>query len=112
MNDAMCCSALELGISDEHEGIIILQDDAPVGKSFQDWMGDIVLELDVLPNMARCLSIIGVAREVGALTDQRLNRRQIDIAVKATGDPIGDQVKVAIENPELSRRYLAALIKG
>jgi phenylalanyl-tRNA synthetase beta chain len=112
MNDAMCCSALELGISEEHEGIIILQDDAPIGKSFQDWMGDIVLELDVLPNMARCLSIIGVAREVAALTDQRLNRRQIDVAVKATGEPIGDQVKVAIENPELSRRYLAALIKG
>jgi phenylalanyl-tRNA synthetase beta chain len=111
-NDAMVCSALELGISEEHEGIIILQDDAPVGKPLVEYMGDIVVELDVLPNMARCLSIIGVAREVAALTGQRLNRRQMDVAVKAAGEPIGEQVKVAIEDPKLSRRYLAALIRG
>ena len=62
----------ELGISDEHEGIIILEDDAPVGMPLADFMGDIVLEIDVLPNMARCLSMIGVAREVAALTGQQL----------------------------------------
>lgn len=112
MNDAMVCSALELGIAEEHEGIIILQDDAPVGKPLMEYLGDIVLELDVLPNMARCLSIIGVAREVAALTGQRLNRRQIDVSMKATGEPIGEQVKVAIQDPKLARRYLAALIRG
>ena len=111
-NDAMVCSAYELGISDEHEGIIILQGDAPVGKPLVEFIGDIVLELDVLPNMARCLSLIGVAREVAALTGQRLNRRYIDVPVQAMGDPIGEQVKVAIEDPKLCRRYLAALIKN
>ena len=69
-SDAMVCSQYELGISDEHEGIIILDADAPVGTPLVDYMGDIVLELDVLPNMARCLSMIGVAREVAALTGQ------------------------------------------
>src|SRR5207302_8628665 len=60
-SDAMVCSAYELGISEEHEGIIILEDEAPVGAPLAGYMGDIVLELDVTPNMARCLSMIGVA---------------------------------------------------
>src|SRR5204862_1279068 len=67
-SDAMVCSFRELGISDEHEGIILLEDEAPVGTPLADFMGDIILEIDVLPNMARCLSMIGVAREAAALT--------------------------------------------
>src|SRR5947209_4856781 len=71
-SDAMVCSAYELGISDEHEGIILLEDDAPVGMPLAEFMGDVVLEIDVLPNMARCLSMIGVAREVAALAGTQL----------------------------------------
>ena len=68
-NDAMCMSNFELGIADEHEGIIILDDaDPPPGTPLQDLLGDVVVELDVLPNMARCLSLLGIAREVAALT--------------------------------------------
>src|SRR5207248_8425205 len=58
-SDAMVCSEYELGISEEHEGIILLEDDAPVGKPLADYMGDIVFELDVLPNIASLLSYIG-----------------------------------------------------
>src|SRR5947209_10793169 len=60
-SDAMVCSLLELGISDEHEGIILLEQDAPVGTPLADFMGDLVIEVDVLPNMARCLAMIGIA---------------------------------------------------
>src|SRR5579871_6345350 len=68
-NDAMCMSNFELGISDEHEGIIILDDADPApGTPVQDVLGEVVVELDVLPNMARCLAMIGIAREVAALT--------------------------------------------
>src|SRR6266478_2851112 len=74
-SDAMVCSAYELGISDEHEGIIILEDEAPVGTPLASYMGDLVLELDVTPNMARCLSMIGVAREVSACTGRPLHLR-------------------------------------
>jgi phenylalanyl-tRNA synthetase beta chain len=109
-SDAMVCSAYELGISDEHEGIILLEDDAPVGTPVADYMGDIVLEIDVLPNMARCLSMIGVAREVAALTGLPL--KVPPHAVQAVGEPIEGQVEVAIEDPALSARYAAALIKG
>ncbi len=109
-SDAMVCSAYELGISDEHEGIIFLGEDAPVGKPLADFMGDVVLEVDVLPNMARCLSMIGIAREVAALTGAAL--RLPSLAVEAAGEPIEGKVKVEIENPKLSARYAAALIRG
>lgn len=85
-SDAMVCSLLELGIADEHEGIILLEADAPVGTPLVDFMGDVILEVDVLPNMARCLALIGVAREIAALTGQRL--RLPPHSMQAEGAPI------------------------
>ena len=109
-SDAMVCSYRELGISEEHEGIILLEDDAPVGTPLVDFMGDIVLEVDILPNMARCLSMIGVAREVAAITGGSLKLPLRE--TQAGGEPIEGKVKVEIENPKLSARYAAALVKG
>src|SRR5262245_43825491 len=63
-SDSMVCSVRELGIADEHEGILLLPPETPVGAPLVDLLGDVVLDIDVLPNMARCLSILGVAREV------------------------------------------------
>jgi phenylalanyl-tRNA synthetase beta chain len=108
-SDAMVCSAYELGISDEHEGIILLEDDAPVGAPLAGFMGDIVLDLDVLPNMARCLSMIGVAREVAALTGQTLRLRTQ--ALSFHGKPADNSVRIVIEDPRLSARYAALLLK-
>src|SRR5208337_402115 len=86
-SDAMVCSYKELGISEEHEGIILLGPDAPEpGAAAVDYLGDVVLELDVLPNMARCLSMIGVAREVAALMGKAL--RLPPLGMSATGKPI------------------------
>ena len=62
---SMVCSEKELGISEEHEGVIILDDDAPTGMPLADYMGDAVLEIDILPNMIRNACVMGVAREVG-----------------------------------------------
>jgi phenylalanyl-tRNA synthetase beta chain len=109
-SDAMVCSAYELGISEEHEGIILLEEDAPVGMPLAEFMGDVVLELEVTPNMARCLSMIGVAREVAALTGESVILPPH--AVDARGDAVKRQVSVVIENPKLSARYAAALLKG
>jgi phenylalanyl-tRNA synthetase beta chain len=109
-SDAMVCSAYELGISEEHEGIILLEDDAPVGMPLADFMGDIVVEIDVLPNMARCLSMIGIAREVAAFSGAEL--RYPKHTPLATGPAITGKVDVAIEDAQLSRRYLAMLIEG
>lgn len=109
-SDAMVCSLLELGIADEHEGIILLEADAPVGTPLVDFMGDVILEVDVLPNMARCLALIGVAREIAALTGQRL--RLPPHSMQAEGAPIEGCVAVTIEDAKLSARYAAALIRG
>src|SRR5262249_2656235 len=110
VNDAMVCSARELGISEEHEGIILLGDDAPSGKPFQDYAGDVVVEIDILPNMARCLSLIGVAREGAALTGQKV--RPPPHAVEALGEPIEGKARVEIEDPKLCARYTAVLLRN
>ncbi len=110
MSDAMLCSEKELGLSEEHEGIIFLPDDAPVGAPLRDYLGDVVLELDILPNMARCLSILGVAREVAALTGATL--RVPDYPVEATGPSIAGRVQVTVEEPDLCPRFTATLIEG
>jgi phenylalanyl-tRNA synthetase beta chain len=112
-SDAMVCSLLELGISenkDDHTGIILLEDDAPVGMPLADFMGDIVLEVDVLPNMARCLAMIGVAREVAAITGQKLKLPPAGMTV--SDEAIDGQVFVQIEDARLSARYAAALVKN
>src|SRR6266852_9416274 len=93
-SDAMVCSLLELGISEEHEGILLLEDDAPVGMPLADFMGDIVIEVDVLPNTARCLAMIGVAREVAAITGQKLKLPRLGMTT--TGETIDGQVNVQI----------------
>jgi len=108
-SDAMVMSEFELGISEEHEGIIILPDDAPVGVPLADYMGDAVFEIDILPNMARCLSMLGVAREVAALTGQTV--RTPPSNYKAAGPVIDGKVTVAIADPKLSARYSAMLIQ-
>jgi phenylalanyl-tRNA synthetase beta chain len=70
---SMICSEKELGISEDHEGVIILDQDAPVGVPLADYMGDAVFDIKILPNIARAASILGVAREVSALTNQPLH---------------------------------------
>src|SRR5262249_61817291 len=102
-SDAMVCSSLELGIDEEHEGVITLEEDAPVGVPLADFMGDVVLELEVTPNLARALSLIGVAREVAALTGQTI--KLPPHAVRADGPPAEGQVKAAIAGPKLSAPY-------
>src|SRR5207245_11297026 len=83
---------------------------APFGTPLADYMGDIVLELDILPNMARCLSMIGIAREVSALTGSPL--RLPPHVTQATGEPIAGKVQVHINDPTLSARYAAMLLTG
>jgi phenylalanyl-tRNA synthetase beta chain len=110
LSDAMVCSARELGLADEHEGILILEPDAPVGMPLADFMGDIVLELEVLPNMARCLSLLGVAREVAALTGQTLKLPRL--ASLPAASPSAPFATVAIEDSQRCARYSATLIQG
>jgi phenylalanyl-tRNA synthetase beta chain len=105
----MVCSEKELGLSEDHEGIILLPDDAPVGAPLADYLGDVVLDIKINPNMARCASIVGIAREVAALTGQKM--RAVPQRVIAKGAPIKGQVDVVIKNPELNPRFTLALLR-
>jgi len=108
-SEGMVCSEKELGLSEEHTGILILDEDAPVGTPLVNYMGDVVLDLDLTPNLARCFSIIGVAREVAALTRQKL---RVDTPeMEALGEPVDDQVEIEIADPDLCPRYSATLIR-
>ncbi|MBI5030553.1 MAG: phenylalanine--tRNA ligase subunit beta [Chloroflexi bacterium] len=107
---SMVCSEKELGLSDEHEGIILLPDDAPVGVPLVDYLGDMVFDIQINPNMARCASVIGIAREVAALTGETL--RPVPQKVVAKGAPIAGQVDIVIGEPTLNPRFTAALLKN
>lgn len=110
-NDAMCMSDFELGIAEESEGIIILDGaDAKPGTPVQDVLGEVVVELDILPNMARCLSMIGVAREVAALTGATATIPTP--AVPVSCEKIDGKVKVEIADPKLCARYTATVIRN
>jgi phenylalanyl-tRNA synthetase beta chain len=106
---SMICSEKELGISEDHEGVIILDQDAPVGTPLVDYMGDAVLEINIIPNIARVANMFGVAREVAALTGVPL--RMPDYAFKSEGTSIQGRALIEIRQPELNPRFVLGLIE-
>jgi len=106
---SMACSEKELGISDEHEGIIILDEDAPVGTPLAEYMGDAVLDVKINPNMARNSSVLGIARELAALTNKSLKKPEI--RYQTEGSPIEGLVSIEISEPELNPRFVLGLIR-
>jgi phenylalanyl-tRNA synthetase beta chain len=106
---SMVCSEKELGISEEHEGIILLDEDAPTGMPLVDYMGDAVLDISILPNMGRNANVIGLARELAAATGRELKKP--DLALITLGEPIAGQVSIEITRPELNPRFVLGLIR-
>ncbi|HYF65025.1 MAG TPA: phenylalanine--tRNA ligase subunit beta [Herpetosiphonaceae bacterium] len=109
-SEGMVCSEMELALSDEHEGIVFLPDDAPVGAPLADYLGDAVLDIETTPNYAHTLSILGVAREVAALTGAALHPPAVEVAMD--GAPIGERVRVEVADAEICPRFVAGLIEG
>lgn len=107
---SMICSEKELDISDEHEGVIILDSDAPTGAPLVDYMGDAVFSLSIMPNMIHCSSVIGIAREVAAYLNKPLLLP--DLNLPDEGAPIKDKLRVEITDPQLNPRFVAGLITG
>ena len=107
----MVCSEKELGLSDYHDGVIILEPTAPVGTPLQDVLGDTVLEMELTPNLAYANCVVGLAREVAALTGQPLRPwRPADARVSASHAASTPYVRVASADAHLCARYSAALI--
>ncbi|MFC1928325.1 phenylalanine--tRNA ligase subunit beta [Chloroflexota bacterium] len=110
VSNGMVCSEKELGISDRHEGIMVLPDDAPVGTPLGDYLGDVILNIEVTPNRPDCLSVIGIAREIAALTGQSLHFPEV--SYEEVTPPVDHQIAVEIIDPDLCPRYCASLIRG
>ena len=109
-SSSMIVSEKELGISEEHEGVIFLDDDAPVGMPLADYMGDAVFEVAILPNMARDASILGIARELAAAFGRELKEPQ-GFPLRQ-GGAIENEVALEIREPELNPRFMLGRISG
>jgi phenylalanyl-tRNA synthetase beta chain len=104
----MLASGRELAISDDHRGILVLDDDAPLGADLREWLqlDDPVFDIEVTPDRGYLLSIIGVARDIAALTGAELH-------VPEPVPPSGDcRVPVTIEDVERCRRFQVRTIDG
>ncbi len=104
----MVCSEMELGISQNHEGIMVLPPEAPLGRPLADFLGDTVFNLETTPNRPDLLSILGVALEAAVLTGQQVKLPDTSYAEK--GLPIEKQVSVEIDDADLCPRYCASLV--
>ncbi|QBY52803.1 phenylalanine--tRNA ligase subunit beta [Cupriavidus oxalaticus] len=106
----MLCSARELKLSEEHGGLLVLPEDAPVGQNIREYLDldDQVFVIKLTPNKADCLSIHGVAREVSALTGAALNLPDM----KPVPVTIQDKLPVKVSAPDLCGRFSGRVIRG
>ena len=108
----MLCSEVELGIAEESEGIMILNDSPEPGTDINEYinLSETKIDIGITPNRPDLYSVVGIAREIAAITGAKLTG--VDSSLDETGDPIADSLKVTVEETELCPRYSARVIKG
>jgi len=108
----MLCSEAELGLSQDQSGLLILSADAELGQALFPFLGlrDTILDVSITPNRGDCLSVLGLAREIAALTGASLHAQKPQ--VRARGGAITEQARVRIEDPDLCPRYAARVVTG
>lgn len=118
VSNGMNCSERELGLGSDHDGIMILPADAPVGEPFADYMklNDKILDLEITPNRPDCLSMKGMAREVGAMYERDftdpLDDPIFNLGENQDLEPTADSVEVTISDPARCDRYTARVIEN
>ncbi len=106
----MLCAEAELGMADSSDGLMELPDSAPVGMDFREYLNldDTVVEVDLTPNRADCLSIAGLAREVGVLSKVAVSGPDI----QAVAPVISDAPSIEVAAPQACPRYLGRVVRG
>lgn len=109
----MCCSQRELGMGNNHDGIWVLPEDAVVGTPIAEYLklSDTVLDLEITPNRPDCLSMAGMAREVGAMYRTDVAYPQGELVEDASATPTSDQVSIEIADASRCCRYTARVIR-
>lgn len=110
-SQGMICSEAELGLSKRSEGIMVLDHNAPDGKKLRELLGegDAVIDIDVTPNRPDCFGVIGIAREIAALSETGL--RKPDIELVETDESITDFFKISVLDTDKCPRYTARYIR-
>ena len=108
----MICAEDELGLSDNHDGIMVLSDDLTTGTAFAKATGldDVMIDFEVTPNRSDCLSLFGIAREVQALTGNALRRPEVHLV--ESGASTAEDIAINIEATDDCPRYVGRIIRG
>ncbi len=111
-SNGMICSARELGLGESHDGILVLDDAAPVGKPLSEVLrtGDTVLDFELTPNRGDWASMLGIAREVKALFGGTL--RLPALAPSESGEPAANGIAIAIDDRAGCHRYAARIVRA
>lgn len=106
----MLCSTRELGLEGAAEGLMVLPADAPVGEDFRGWLNldDTLVTLKLTPNRADCLSLAGLAREIGAITGAEVRLPQ----VREVAATLADTLSIQVQASEACPRYLGRVVRG
>ena len=109
-SNGMVCSAVELGVEGDHDGILVLAGDHEPGTPLRKILGDSIMEIELTPNRPDCLSIMGNAYEIGALTNNPVNHPKLDY--QSEGELTNKLISVNIEDNSLCSRYTGLCITG
>jgi phenylalanyl-tRNA synthetase beta chain len=110
VSNGMLCSGDELNLTSDADGILILPPETPLGMAMTDLYGDVVLDVDVKPNRGDALSLVGLAREVSAVTGAPVGFPETDPV--ESGPPIADTLRVDVEEPGLCTRFVGRWVGG
>ena len=110
VSTGMVCSAKELGIGENHEGVIILPKDTKTGVPVSEILGDVIFDFELTPNRPDCLGVLGIARDLGAIIGKKLNK--FDISFIGIDKNINSSIDITIEDPDLCSRYTATIIEN
>ncbi len=110
VSNGMLCSGDELGLTSDADGILILPGDTPLGRPLAELYGDTILDVDVKPNRGDALSIVGLAREVAAVTGGALRLPATDVL--EAGAPVDERLSVDVQAPDLCPRFVGRWVHG
>ena len=110
VSNGMLCSGEELNLTSDGDGILILPDTTPIGTALYDVYGDVVLDVDVKPNRGDALSIVGLAREVAAVTGATVELPPVDLY--ESGRPTAERLTVEVDDPALCSRFVGRWVSG
>ena len=109
LSQGMLCSPRELGLSNDHSGILILPPETPLGVPLGKVLGEPVIDLDIKAHRGDLFCVVGVAREVAAFTGKKL--KQPKIKLKEQGAPAAELMKLEVRDPDLCPRYTARVVR-